>query len=609
MRLHILLALCLSFCQIHASPLFGWSFNPIATLQADLLKIINQADVQQQAAKTTSSAAIQTSLSSLQSVASSKWSSLQSLLSTTTSLPPILTTSFTATTAKPTTTSSVKSTSTTANTVSSTAKPSSITSTASSTASSTSKTSSSAVASGTPCAGNTAADRSKWCNYSTSTDYYNEVPDTGVTREYWFNVQDGVASPDGISRYVQTINGSIPGPTIIADWGDNVVVHVTNSLTTNGSSIHFHGIHQKNTNQNDGVPSVTQCPIAYGDTYTYRWRATQYGSSWYHSHVGLQAWEGVTGGIIINGPATANYDEDKGTLMLSDWGHETVDELYQKVQTVGPQSMTTGLINGTNVFGADGASNQTGSRFSTSVQSGKSYRFRLVNSAIDSQFKFSVDSHTMTVMAMDFVPIVPYQTEILNIAIGQRYDVVITANQASVASDFFIRAIPQSSCSENDNSDNIRGVLHYGSSTGLPTTTGYTFTDECVDEPVASLVPYLPKTVSSASKSPEEAVTVAQNSQKLFKWYLNNSTFLSEWEDPTLLMVQNNVTAFGTPDNLVEVPNANEWIYLVIHSALPVPHPIHLHGHDFFVVSQQSTTFDATTAVSTYNLNNPHEET
>ena len=100
------------------------------------------------------------------------------------------------------------------------------------------------------------------------------------------------------------------------------------------------------------------------------------------------------------------------------WGHETVDELYQKVQTVGPQSMTTGLINGTNVFGADGASNQTGSRFSTSVQSGKSYRFRLVNSAIDSQFKFSVDSHTMTVMAMDFVPIVPYQTEILNIAIG-----------------------------------------------------------------------------------------------------------------------------------------------------------------------------------------------
>jgi FtsP/CotA-like multicopper oxidase with cupredoxin domain len=55
---------------------------------------------------------------------------------------------------------------------------------------------------------------------------------------------------------------------------------------------------------------------------TYTWRATQYGSSWYHSHFALQAWEGVFGGIIINGPATANYDEDLGVLMLNDWDHQ-----------------------------------------------------------------------------------------------------------------------------------------------------------------------------------------------------------------------------------------------------------------------------------------------
>lgn len=33
------------------------------------------------------------------------------------------------------------------------------------------------------CAGNTAADRSVWCDYSIDTDYYAEVPDTGVTVE------------------------------------------------------------------------------------------------------------------------------------------------------------------------------------------------------------------------------------------------------------------------------------------------------------------------------------------------------------------------------------------------------------------------------------------
>jgi FtsP/CotA-like multicopper oxidase with cupredoxin domain len=53
------------------------------------------------------------------------------------------------------------------------------------------------------------------------------------------------------------VNGSIPGPTLFADWGDTVVVHVTNNLVTsqNGTSIHWHGIRQHGTNDQDGVRS------------------------------------------------------------------------------------------------------------------------------------------------------------------------------------------------------------------------------------------------------------------------------------------------------------------------------------------------------------------
>lgn len=71
---------------------------------------------------------------------------------------------------------------------------------------------------------NEASDRSCWGDYDLSTDYYDvdAVPDTGVTREYWFDIQNGTAAPDGIERTVLTINGSFPGPTIIADWGDTV---------------------------------------------------------------------------------------------------------------------------------------------------------------------------------------------------------------------------------------------------------------------------------------------------------------------------------------------------------------------------------------------------
>jgi FtsP/CotA-like multicopper oxidase with cupredoxin domain len=73
-----------------------------------------------------------------------------------------------------------------------------------------------------------------------------------------------------------TFNGTIPGPAIIADWGDNLVIHVTNNLEHNGTSIHWHGIRQLGSLEYDGVPGVTQCPIAPGDTLTYKFQASEY---------------------------------------------------------------------------------------------------------------------------------------------------------------------------------------------------------------------------------------------------------------------------------------------------------------------------------------------
>lgn len=61
------------------------------------------------------------------------------------------------------------------------------------------------------CSGNTASDRSSWCDYDINTDYYLEVPDTGVVREYWLEIRDVIIAPDGVERKAQTFNGSIPG--------------------------------------------------------------------------------------------------------------------------------------------------------------------------------------------------------------------------------------------------------------------------------------------------------------------------------------------------------------------------------------------------------------
>ncbi|RFU23841.1 hypothetical protein B7463_g12498, partial [Scytalidium lignicola] len=430
---------------------------------------------------------------------------------------------------------------------------------------------------------NSATDRSCWGNYDLSTNYYDEAPDTGVTREYYFELVNTTASLDGVERNVLLVNGTFPGPTIIADWGDTIVVHLYNSLENNGTSLHFHGIRQNFTNQNDGVSSITQCPLAPGESITYTWRATQYGSSWYHSHFALQAWEGVLGGIIINGPATANYDEDAGVLFLNDWSHQTADALYTQAETTGPPTLDNGLINGTNVF------DSAGSRFEMDFVSGTSYRLRLVNGAIDSMFKFMIDNHTMEVIAMDFVPIVPYNTTVLSIGIGQRYDIIVTANQATA--DYWMRAIPQTTCSENDSADNIKGIIRYDStSTSDPTTSAYSYTDSCDDEDVSNLVPYLSLNAADSDVSDDFAVTVGK-SGNVFKWYMAGTTFVAEWENPTLLQIYNGNDTYTTASHVIDLATANEWVYFIIETANTVPHPIHLHGHDFYILAQGTGTY------------------
>lgn len=133
--------------------------------------------------------------------------------------------------------------------------PTSVQATASSAAASSSNSTASCV--------NSASDRSCWGDYDISTNYYDVVPDTGVTREYWFNIENTTAAPDGIERIVLAINGSIPGPTIIADWGDEIIVHITNNMQNNGSTIHWHGIRQNYTNV-CFQPNLFPCSAAFG---------------------------------------------------------------------------------------------------------------------------------------------------------------------------------------------------------------------------------------------------------------------------------------------------------------------------------------------------------
>lgn len=368
----------------------------------------------------------------------------------------------------------------------------------------------------------------------------------------------------------------------------------------------------------DGVPGITECPLAPGESKTYTFHAGSYGTTWYHSHWVSQYGDGAYGPIIIHGPATANYDYDMGAVAIADTWNVTAAQQNYLVSHFGPKSNANYLLNGHNTkYDLSG-----GQHTLWSVEAGKKYLFRLVNTAAQNAYSVSLDDHTMTVIAADFVPIVPYQTKWVDIGIGQRYDVVIEMDQK--VSSYFLRAVTQQLCPGNcDNTGlgNANGIVAYQ---GVPvpyllptSTTDKTIADfqTCQDEPLASLVPFVPMTAGTSSAFEASASTIPATTPQglqtsdngvVFQWFLNNGAINVNFTQPSLLSLAQgkglNTTLVSNP---IVLQQNNEWVYFVIQNQFFAAHPIHLHGHDFSLLGQGEGLFDVSTMTSTLNFNNP----
>ena len=75
---------------------------------------------------------------------------------------------------------------------------------------------------------------------------------------------------------VKAVNGTIPGPPIVVYVDQIVKVHIRNMLLSDSTTIHFHGLHQKETPYFDGMPYITQCPIAAGQTFTHEFKVGKF---------------------------------------------------------------------------------------------------------------------------------------------------------------------------------------------------------------------------------------------------------------------------------------------------------------------------------------------
>ncbi|WP_405141343.1 multicopper oxidase family protein [Sphaerisporangium sp. NBC_01403] len=79
-----------------------------------------------------------------------------------------------------------------------------------------------------------------------------------------------------------TFDGRVPGPPITAAEGDLIEVRLRNADVTSGVTLHWHGYDVPSGE--DGVPGLTQDAVMPGQEFLYRFRATQVGTYWYHTH-------------------------------------------------------------------------------------------------------------------------------------------------------------------------------------------------------------------------------------------------------------------------------------------------------------------------------------
>jgi manganese oxidase len=112
-------------------------------------------------------------------------------------------------------------------------------------------------------------------------------------------------------------NGTCPGPTIQVQQGDRVRVIFENKLPES-TSIHWHGLEVPI--DQDGVPWISQKPIAPGEKYVYEFTVHQEGTFFYHSHGAMQEMMGMIGFFVAH-PERAykpRADHDFG-MILQEW--------------------------------------------------------------------------------------------------------------------------------------------------------------------------------------------------------------------------------------------------------------------------------------------------
>jgi len=121
---------------------------------------------------------------------------------------------------------------------------------------------------------------------------------------------------------VWSYNASVTGPEIRVRQGERLQIVIDNQLTQE-TTINWHGVRVPTAM--DGVPHLTQKPIASGEKFTYEFDVPDAGTYWYHPHhhgtVADQIFGGLVGALLVDPPRDRGPDltvTDDRVLLVTD---------------------------------------------------------------------------------------------------------------------------------------------------------------------------------------------------------------------------------------------------------------------------------------------------
>jgi FtsP/CotA-like multicopper oxidase with cupredoxin domain len=333
--------------------------------------------------------------------------------------------------------------------------------------------------------------------------------------------------------------------------GDVLRVELTNDLQEE-TTVHWHGVPVPNPV--DGVPNVTQEPIASGDTFTYTFRAEPAGTYFYHSHVGLQLDRGLLGPLIVEEP-DPHVEYDREYVVVVD------DYLPGE-----PRLPSDGGMGGGGMGGGGGMMGDVRPPYegllingrlpenppTFEVTEGERIRFRFVNAASATVFGVRIAGHEMTVTHADGRPVEPVDADSFVFGAGERYDAVVEATNPG---RWFVQADAL-----DGNEPPARAVVEYESTGGSGTPQSPSSSNNRLQYGDLRAI----SSLDGVSGRPDRTFDLAlsRGGGQSYTWTIDGQ-------------------AYPDADPLNIRPGEHVRIRMTNQS--PVVHPMHLHGHFFQV--------------------------